>query len=261
MWNLTVNADKLVCFIGTQCGGYRHWQERSNDQGTANFFRKKGRQLSRPHQAKKEQGGVESIYHPPHGHISPRCRKRGVKDFSSPNTTRYVGLDFSLAMLRKGDEDVAKVCGDAMILPFNKNVFDSLMYSSMLHHLTKKRFGDTQRRIIAALTEGYRCLKEGGNIIVIEPCMNRASEKLERAVFFLIKTFFNLFGIPEVFLFSSKTIVRAMERAGFKEITITTGDKDFEDKWRWVSPVIGLPGFKIPRILLPVKVTLIEGKK
>lgn len=225
------------------------------------FFEKKADNYHDLIKQRRNRAGLSRFIIPHMGISHLDVGNGGVKDFSSPNTTRYVGLDFSLAMLRKGDEDMAKVCGDAMILPFNKNVFDSLMYSSMLHHLTKKRFGDTQRRIIAALTEGYRCLKEGGNIIVIEPCMNRASEKLERAVFFLIKTFFNLFGIPEVFLFSSKTIVRAMERAGFKEITITTGDKDIKDKWRWVSPVIGLPGFKIPRILLPVKVTLIEGKK
>lgn len=185
----------------------------------------------------------------------------GVKDFSSPNTTKYVGLDFSLAMLRKGDRDVEKVCGDAMSLPFNKNTFASLMYSSMLHHLTKKTFAATQQRVITALKEGHRCLKEGGNILVIEPCMSRVSEKLERAASFLIKAIFNFFGIPEVLLFTSATIVKAMETAGFREITITTGDKDGEDKWKWVSPVIGIPRFKIPRILLPVKITLIEGKK
>lgn len=185
----------------------------------------------------------------------------GVKDFSSPNTTRYVGLDFSITMLKKGDRDVEKVCGDAMLLPFHANTFASLMYSSMLHHLTEERVAETKRRIIVALEEGRRCLKEGGNILVIEPCTSKAAEKLEQALFFLIKAIFHLFGIPEVFLFSSATIVKSMEVAGFKEITITTGDKRGNDRWDWVSPIIGIPGFKIPRALLPVQVTLIEGKK
>lgn len=185
----------------------------------------------------------------------------GVKDFTSPHTMEYVGLDFSLTMLKKGDSDVDKVCGDAMSLPFRRNTFDSLMYSSMLHHLTQKSFAATQQRVITALIEGHHCLKEDGNILVIEPCMNKIAEKLERAVFFLIKALFHLFVIPEVFLFSSASIVKAMKIAGFREITITTGDKNGEGKWSWVSPVIGLPRFKIPRMLLPVKITLIEGKK
>ena len=121
----------------------------------------------------------------------------GVKDFYSPNTTRYVGLDFSITMLRKGDQDVDKVCGDAMSLPFHASTFASLMYSSMLHHLTEKRVAETKRRIVVALKEGRRCLKEGGNILIIEPCMSKAAEKLEHTLFFLIKAIFHLFGIPE----------------------------------------------------------------
>lgn len=185
----------------------------------------------------------------------------GVKDFTSPNTKRFVGLDFSLEMLKKGDPDVEKVCGDAMALPFNRNTFASLMYSSMLHHLTQNTPIETRERIIVALQEGHRCLREGGNILVIEPCMNRVSENIERAVFFIIKTTFRLFGIPEVFLFSSKTIAGFLEKAGFREITVITGHKDKEGKWSWVSPIIGIPGFKVPRALLPVTITLIEGKK
>ncbi len=38
-----------------------------------------------------------------------------------------------------------------------------------------------------------------------------------------------------------------MEVAGFKEITITTGDKRGNDRWDWVSPIIGIPGLKSSR--------------
>jgi ubiquinone/menaquinone biosynthesis C-methylase UbiE len=78
--------------------------------------------------------------------VEPRIGKRvldvgngGVRRFHPPQTSCYVGIDFSLEMLKRGeDRTYNKVCGDASNLPFKERGFDTVLYFYILHHTWPK---------------------------------------------------------------------------------------------------------------------------
>jgi len=109
----------------------------------------------------------------------------GIREFVSPRTSLYVGLDSSMEMLREGrDGSIEKVCGEAMRLAFKRGVFDTIFYQSLLHHLAEKSFKRTVEKVIFTLLQGAFCLKEEGKVMIIEPCLPRSLERAERIFFF-----------------------------------------------------------------------------
>jgi len=185
----------------------------------------------------------------------------GIREFVSPLTKQYIGLDFSLSMLKKGDKGFERVCGDALALPFKEEIFDTLFYRSMLHHLAGKRPGETEARVKEALINGRHLLKESGNVIVVEPCIPKGLERLERMGYFLIKLFCRVIRQPEVFLFSAFHLGEILRESGYKKISIQEIRSGKERPGRWVSPVIGLPWLKAPSGLLPVAQVVLEAYK
>ena len=184
----------------------------------------------------------------------------GIRDFFSPATEQYVGLDFSFSMLRLGGEGIEKVCGDALFLPFKKGIFDTLFYRSMLHHLAGVGDGEVEAEVKRALTEGLRLLKEQGNVIVVEPCIPPWLERVERILHFFLKIFFKMIQQPEAFIFSAERLQKVLEELVFGKIFVKKV-KVAGSRWRWVSPVIGLPKLKVPLALLPVNQVILEATK
>jgi len=183
----------------------------------------------------------------------------GIRDFISPVTQQYVGLDFSLSMLKQGDEGIEKVCGDALCLPFKKGIFDTLFYRSMLHHLAEGGGGENEARVKQALIEGLRLLKKKGNVIIVEPCISVWLERLEKILYFFVRIFFRVIQQPEVFIFSLEHLKKILEDFTFGEIFVRKV-RVAGSLWRWVSPVIGLPKLKVPLVLLPVNQLILEVK-
>jgi hypothetical protein len=71
MWNANPIIVKLVYSSVSGIAALVAYKTNTDDKRTTNFLRKQSRQLSRPRQAKKEQGQTESLYHTPHGRLSP----------------------------------------------------------------------------------------------------------------------------------------------------------------------------------------------
>ena len=186
----------------------------------------------------------------------------GVREFSSPQTILYVGVDFSLEMLKKGkDKHILKVCGEAADLAFKKGSFDTIFYRSLFHHLAEKSAGETIRRVKSAIRQGFTCLKRDGNIIIIEPCLPTFFEKGERVLYFLVRAFFFFTKQSDVFLFSADTLVSALLEGGYREIHVWKADDHGRGRWEWISPAIGFPFLKIPRWLNPARRTILEARK
>ncbi len=185
----------------------------------------------------------------------------GIRDFFSPATKRYIAVDFSLSMLRKGSKKMEKVCADASALPFKKEMFDTIFYRSMLHHLTGEKPDELDVHVKQALREGYPLLEEKGNVIVVEPCISRRLEKIERVCYFLSKIFFRIIRQPGVFLFSIEHLRKVLRESGYGQISETSMTRPRGNRWRLVSPVIGLPRLKVPFALLPVHQVVFEAKK
>jgi SAM-dependent methyltransferase len=66
--------------------------------------------------------------------------------------TSVLGIDFSLAMLRRGDARHGRVCGDARHLPFRRGAFDLINASLMVGDIAD--LGGWSREIARVLTPG-----------------------------------------------------------------------------------------------------------
>lgn len=143
----------------------------------------------------------------------------GISDFFSPSTKLFVGLDFSLLMLKSGNGEVERVCGDALDLPFREEVFNTILYRSLLHHLTGERICETKAQVKRSLREGYFLLEKGGNVIIIDHCIPDWLEKIEKILYLFIKIFFMMVRQSEVFLFSVRSLCQILEESGFEKIS------------------------------------------
>lgn len=185
----------------------------------------------------------------------------GINPFSRSTSVFYVGLDLSLEMQKRARrEGINLVCGDALALPFKRDAFDTVLYSSLLHHLFGKGAKDTIKRVRFALTQGYGCLRKGGSTIIIESCLPCFFERMERLLFFFLKFIFSLTGQPEAFLFSVGTLKKLLFESGHGGVeTVEVFGK--RKPWEWVAPFLGLPYVKVPRGMIPARWVFLEGKK
>lgn len=186
----------------------------------------------------------------------------GVREFFSPRTSFYTGVDSSLEMLKRGKgSQIQLVCGEATNLAFKESSFDTIFYRSLLHHLAEKNVKRSMRSVKTALREGSNCLKKGGNIIVIEPCLPILLERIERFLFLFLKTFFAMTRQSVVLLFSVDTLTQALYESGFREIMIWKESIGEKSAWEWMTPLIGLPFLKIPRWLNISRRIIFKGMK
>jgi ubiquinone/menaquinone biosynthesis C-methylase UbiE len=186
----------------------------------------------------------------------------GVDVFRSSQSTFYVGLDLSLEMLKKAKgESIHLVCGDALSLPFKKQVFNTVLYSSLLHHLTGRGVRDTIQRVGAALFQAHRCLDEEGNILIIESCLPSFFETMERFFFLFLKIFSFLTGQPEAFLFSEETLKKLMSECGYRMIKCCEVGPEEKKSWEWTTLFLSLPFLKVPKRFIPAKWVVVEGQK
>ncbi len=200
--------------------------------------------------------------------IEPRIGERvldigngGLAPFYPPQTSFYVGVDFSLEMLRKGkDKAYDKVCGEAMSLPFKKENFNTILYFYLLHHLAQGSLEATHEAIKRALREGSACLKAGGNVIIAETCLSPFLEKVERIFFSVLRIFLFFTKQSEVFLFSADTLTQILTECGYSEITTWKLSREEENLQKWVRISIGFPFLKIPRWMNPSRTTIFEAR-
>jgi ubiquinone/menaquinone biosynthesis C-methylase UbiE len=185
----------------------------------------------------------------------------GIRTFFSPQTSLYVGVDFSLEMLRRGENGTYhKVCAEAMNLPFKEGGFDTILYLYSLHHLAKGSVGATVEEVKKALKEGSICLKTGGNVIIAETCFHSFLEKVEKALFFILRTLLFFTRQSEVFFFSAETLARILTECSYREIKTWKFSREEENPQRWTPISIGFPFFKIPRWMNPSRTVIFEAR-
>lgn len=97
--------------------------------------------------------------------------------------------------------------------------------------------------------------------MVVEPCISKGLERIEKMLYFLIKIFCKIIRQPEVLLFSAQRLREMLKKSGYGEISEERIQSPEGGRWRLVSPVIGLPRLKVPFALLPVCQVVFEAKK
>ena len=185
----------------------------------------------------------------------------GLRGIDSIQTSFYVGVDFSLEMLRRGkNRTYDKVCGEATNLPFKEKGFNTVLYFYLLHHLAKESVGTSIEAIKKALREGSGCLKAGGNIIIAETCLPSFLEKVERAFFLILRAVLFFTKQSGVFLLSAETITQILAECGYREIKILEVYRGEGSPWEWIPISIAFPALKIPKWMNPSRIIIFEAK-
>lgn len=117
-----------------------------------------------------------------------------------------VGLDISHAMLKVSDQyvpDAKLVTGDAEKLPFKPGCFDVVFCKGSLHHT---------RDHVAFLSNCGEVLKDGGVLIMSEPCNDNPIIRLARALLYKKSEHFDEGDQG----FTRANIIKLQEQAGFE---------------------------------------------
>jgi SAM-dependent methyltransferase len=179
-----------------------------------------------------------------------------------PPSARIVIVDLSAAMLQVwSDQGMSTVQADARALPFAGQTFDHVVVPLMLHHVTGESVSEAQTQAALVLAEVNRVLRPNGVCWISEFCVSSAAYAMERAAAPVTRRLLALRGIPLVVMHSSRFYQEVLRAQKFVDIEIEAISANRAHAWDTITPIVGFPWLKVPRVLYPLTPTLIRAKK
>ncbi len=127
---------------------------------------------------------------------------------------RWVALDISLGSLRRAQGAPARVCGDAMGMPFRATAFDAAVSVHLFHHVVGLSPKECQILLERTLGEIASVLVPDGVLVVVDTTIASWLYPVERLFFPLVKCAARLFKAPPVLFRSMGALQRAMAERG-----------------------------------------------
>jgi ubiquinone/menaquinone biosynthesis C-methylase UbiE len=113
--------------------------------------------------------------------------------------------------------NVKYICDDARYLKSIKTAsVDVIVFQFVLHHITGKSARETIDDVRKVMKTAKRVLKPGGRVVVIETIVPGFAEFFERVLYRVNNFILGVLHKPMIFLFSRKTMIKIMNRCGFK---------------------------------------------
>lgn len=181
--------------------------------------------------------------------------------FELPAAGRVIVADPSTDMLAALPRDVEPLVADARSLPLPDASVDHIVLSLVLHHITGRGAFQSRSAVRQALVEGARVLKPGGRIWIREWVTPRPVYAVELLAAPLTQRLLGLAGVPLVVMHSQQFYERALHAAGFDDVQAERPHASADRPLEFVAPVLGLPWFRIPRVLYPVTAAFITAAR
>ena len=179
----------------------------------------------------------------------------------SPPGASLTVADLSEQMLRQRAQARTRIRADARALPFRSRTFDHVVLPLVLHHITGSSGGGGRAQEAAgeAIREARRVIRPGGKLWISELCVPRWVYAAELLVAPLTRRALAAIQTPLVVMHSRAYYDRAMRDAGFADVRVHVVRPEGARGTDWITPIIGVKAFKVPRALYPVVPTLISG--
>lgn len=160
-------------------------------------------------------------------------------------------LDVSAAMLRHFEAlGATPVEGDARAMPFSDAAFDHVVFPLVLHHITDGSARASRANVQRALAEARRVLRTDGSVWIREITTSRFTYRAELLLAPATRRLLARRGVPLVIFHSERFFRRALASCGFGRVTCTSVPEP-RRYGRLNRPIIGLPQFVVPEVLLP----------
>jgi SAM-dependent methyltransferase len=160
-------------------------------------------------------------------------------------------LDVSPAMLGHfAARGATPVEGDARAMPFSGGEFDHVVFPLVLHHITDDSAEQSRANTRRALAEASRVLRPGGSVWIREITTTRLTYWAELLLAPATQWVLARRGVPLVIFHSERFLRQALGSSGFGRVTCTRVPEP--RRWNRVNrPIIGVPQFVVPEVLLP----------
>lgn len=157
----------------------------------------------------------------------------------------FVGLDKSLAMLKRKEGKYFHVNGDGSELPFKDNSFDYVLLNGVIHHLGFKCRKNHFLKVKYFIDELLRVSSKG--IIIYEIVTSKLLEFGEKFALNFIK-------YMPTYVLSRSTLHKYFKQMGleWKNVTLKK-QSDFLDLFSWQQVILEYEWLKIPSFLFPFK--------
>jgi SAM-dependent methyltransferase len=216
-------------------------------------------------------GTLEPLYDAVRAELDQRVAGKAVLDVGNGGIFPYDRtlaasvsvLDISPEMLRRvPSEGVVKIVSDARnMATCADESFDTVIFNLSLHHIAADTLAATAAGLRDALSESFRTLRPGGDLIVYEPVLGSALFSLERVLFRPIRGILKLAGVPMVFFQSRASLRRLLaEACGLEHTDIAVTSARVSG---WSDPLGGtFPGLVLlPVALYPTRFELFRASK
>lgn len=153
------------------------------------------------------------------------------------------------------------ILGDGCDLPIAEASFDHVVVPLVLHHITDGGARAARANARAAVHQAVGTLRPGGRLWIQEIVVPAPIYGLELGLAPLTRALLGLKRIPLVIFHADRFLRGLLAEAGCEDVrSIVTDSPD--EKWHdWIKPVIGMPGLRVPRFLVPVGYRLIVGMR
>lgn len=160
-------------------------------------------------------------------------------------------LDVSAAMLSHFEaRGATPVEGDARAMPFADSEFDHIVFPLVLHHITDGSAEHSRANVQRALAEARRVVRPGGSVWIREITTTRLTYYGERLLAPVTRWALARRGVPLVIFHSEQFLRQALASCGFGRVTCSGVPEP--RRWNRVNrPIIGVPQFVVPEVLLP----------
>lgn len=153
------------------------------------------------------------------------------------------------------------VCCDALHLPFVRGSMDHVVMPLILHHITGRSVREARRLVRQVLRSSLEVVRPGGRVWISDFLVPLPIYAAEFVLSPLTRATLALVSQTLVVMHSESFYRSALAETGWEDVRVQTLRLDEARPFDLVIPILGMPWLRVPRLLYPLKPSLISARR